>query len=175
MASGGGYRCPHCDARFVRKEELGGHLSKGVTCASSLSRQTIMLVVDSPESSPQNLLQNSPRNSSQISLPNAAPRGNHIAPMHELLQRATHEFAQHRVVEVGLVRTAVSNNNRTFKLHEVKGKPVHTSNFIAVYCCFVLLADAGCVRRIPPRSPLALFEQFLARFLVCVRPACRDY
>ena len=127
------YRCHGCGARFATKQQLGGHLSKGVACA-------VGSVITKPYVS-------APLNTTRIAVPIAVPVvavpvattlpiGGDVATdsasapitmpaepasINELLQRPCHDEAKHRVVPATLPhsREEELDPSRAFKLHQV--------------------------------------------------------
>ena len=124
------YRCHGCGARFAKKQQLGGHLSKGSACATGLvitkpyiPEITTPIVVPtvvpvataSPIGEPIGDDVATESASATITRP-AEP-----ASINELLQRPCHDEAKHRVVPATLPhsREEESDPSRAFKLHEV--------------------------------------------------------
>ena len=122
------YRCHGCGASFATKQQLGGHLSKGVACA-------VGSVINRPYIS-------APLNTTRIAVPIAVPVATalpigddlvtdsdsatitmpaELASINELLQRPCHDETNHRIVPATLPhsREEESDPSKAFKLHEV--------------------------------------------------------
>ena len=124
------YRCHGCGARFATKQKLGGHLSKGVTCAAVITKPIISAPLTSrivvPIAVPV----------VAVPVATALPIGDDVATesasatitrpaepasINELLQRPCHDEAKHCVVPATLPhsREEEADLSRAFKLHEV--------------------------------------------------------
>ena len=118
------YRCHGCGACFATKQELGGHLSKGVACAvgsvittpyTSAHTTRIAVPIAVPVVAVPVATTESASATATITMP-AEP-----ASINDLLQRPCHDEAKHRVVPATLPhsREEESDPSRAFKLHEV--------------------------------------------------------
>ena len=127
------YRCHGCGACFATKQELGGHLSKGVACA-------VGSVITTPYTSAHTTRIAVPIAVPVVAVPVATtlPIGDDVATesasatatitmpaepasINDLLQRPCHDEAKHCVVPATLPhsREEESDPSRAFKLHEV--------------------------------------------------------
>ena len=118
------YRCHGCGFCFATKQQLGGHLSKGVSCSLGPVLITKPFFpaqeINSPFATPvatASIVATSTDNvipSATITVP-AVP-----ASINELLQRPCHDEAKHRVVPATLPYSREEADlSRAFKLYEV--------------------------------------------------------
>ena len=128
------YRCHGCGARFATKQKLGGHLSKGVTCAAVITKPIISApltsrivvpiavpVVAVPVATALPIGDDVATESAPATTTTTITMPAEPASINKLLQRPCHDEAKHRVVPATMPhsREEESDPSRAFKLHQV--------------------------------------------------------
>lgn len=131
------YRCHGCGAHFETRQQLGGHLSKGLACQISFKNMpsSSSVPIDPGPSSTTIAVTH---NVDQLLLPvtvatvpdqqaevapviNAPEEAAFIYDLNQLLQRPCHAEASHRIVPAVVQNSKASYDAaRTFKLHETQ-------------------------------------------------------